>query len=188
MALARASSLARAAVVRAAVAPISTVPAIASSLHATPLGRLAASPLVASHNRYMHVTPAPQSATILVAGLTVAGAAVVGQYVLRAWDRRAAAASTGEPPAGDGGEAGRDAAPRGGDAPGAAGASQGADKASAAAGDGGAGGGGDASAGAGASSSGGGMFGAQAFARRFYRGGFEDKMTPREAALILGVR
>ena len=36
--------------------------------------------------------------------------------------------------------------------------------------------------------SGGGFFGAQAMARRFYKGGFEDKMTRREAALILGVR
>jgi DnaJ family protein C protein 19 len=26
------------------------------------------------------------------------------------------------------------------------------------------------------------------WAKRFYRGGFEDKMTRREAALILGVR
>jgi DnaJ-domain-containing protein 1 len=32
------------------------------------------------------------------------------------------------------------------------------------------------------------MFGAQALARRFYRGGFEEKMSRREAALILGVR
>lgn len=31
-------------------------------------------------------------------------------------------------------------------------------------------------------------FGAEMFARRFYRGPFEDKMTKREAALILGVR
>jgi DnaJ homolog subfamily C member 19 len=33
-----------------------------------------------------------------------------------------------------------------------------------------------------------GMFSAQSLARRFYRGGFEDRMTRREAALILGVR
>ena len=46
-----------------------------------------------------------------------------------------------------------------------------------------------ASSGAGsATASTGGFFGAQAMARRFYRGGFEDKMTRREAALILGVR
>jgi hypothetical protein len=32
------------------------------------------------------------------------------------------------------------------------------------------------------------MFGGQAFARRFYKGGFEDKMSKREASLILGVR
>lgn len=32
------------------------------------------------------------------------------------------------------------------------------------------------------------LFGAQSMARRFYKGGFEDKMTRREAALILGVR
>jgi hypothetical protein len=37
-------------------------------------------------------------------------------------------------------------------------------------------------------SSAGGMFSAQAMARRFYRGGFEERMTRREAALILGVR
>ena len=34
----------------------------------------------------------------------------------------------------------------------------------------------------------GGFFSAQNMARRFYVGGFEDKMTRREAALILGVR
>ena len=39
-----------------------------------------------------------------------------------------------------------------------------------------------------APSSTGGYFSAQSMARRFYRGGFEDKMTRREAALILGVR
>lgn len=39
---------------------------------------------------------------------------------------------------------------------------------------------------AGAASSGGGLFGA--FGKRFYEGGFEDKMTRKEAALILGVR
>ena len=37
------------------------------------------------------------------------------------------------------------------------------------------------------SSSGGGMFGSL-FAKNFYEGGFEDKMTRREAALILGIR
>ena len=31
-------------------------------------------------------------------------------------------------------------------------------------------------------------WGAEMLAKRFYRGGFEDKMTRREAALILGVR
>ena len=40
--------------------------------------------------------------------------------------------------------------------------------------------------GAGASSGGGTM--SSLFAKRFYEGGFEDKMTRREAALILGVR
>jgi DnaJ homolog subfamily C member 19 len=34
----------------------------------------------------------------------------------------------------------------------------------------------------------GGYFSAQSMARRFYKGGFEEKMTRREAALILGVR
>jgi len=34
----------------------------------------------------------------------------------------------------------------------------------------------------------GGFWSAQGMARRFYRGGFEDTMTRREAALILGVR
>lgn len=41
-------------------------------------------------------------------------------------------------------------------------------------------------AGAAAASSGGGLFGA--FGKRFYEGGFEEKMTRKEAALILGVR
>ena len=42
--------------------------------------------------------------------------------------------------------------------------------------------------GAAASSSGGGGGMSALFAKRFYEGGFEDKMTRREAALILGVR
>lgn len=47
----------------------------------------------------------------------------------------------------------------------------------------------EAAAGGGAASSGGGGGGMSAlFAKRFYEGGFEDKMTRREAALILGVR
>lgn len=37
-------------------------------------------------------------------------------------------------------------------------------------------------------STGGGLFSAQAMARRFYKGGFEEKMTRREASQILGVR
>lgn len=39
-------------------------------------------------------------------------------------------------------------------------------------------------------SGGGGLAGGMSslFAKRFYEGGFEDKMTRREAALILGVR
>jgi DnaJ family protein C protein 15/DnaJ family protein C protein 19 len=39
-----------------------------------------------------------------------------------------------------------------------------------------------------ASTEGGGGFASSLFAKRFYEGGFEDKMTRREAALILGVR
>jgi hypothetical protein len=47
----------------------------------------------------------------------------------------------------------------------------------------------EAAAGGGSSSSGGGGGGMSAlFAKRFYEGGFEEKMTRREAALILGVR
>lgn len=44
---------------------------------------------------------------------------------------------------------------------------------------------GEAQAG-GASAASGSFFGA--FGKKFYEGGFEDKMTRREAALILGVR
>ena len=46
---------------------------------------------------------------------------------------------------------------------------------------------GEEGAAASGSSSGGGLFGSL-FAKNFYEGGFEDKMTRREAALILGIR
>lgn len=52
----------------------------------------------------------------------------------------------------------------------------------------GGGAGGDASAGGGAGGASHKSWGAEALARRFYRGPFEEKMTRREAALVLGVR
>lgn len=46
----------------------------------------------------------------------------------------------------------------------------------------------NASADGSSSSSGSDSFGSSWFAKTFYDGGFDDKMTKREAALILGVR
>ena len=123
---------------------------------------------------HLHAAARAESA-VLIGGLSVAGAAVAGAYVLRAYERMQAsqAATTAAAPTAASGD------------PSAA-AGSGASSSSAP---------GSAGAGAGAGAAApppqgffSRMFGAQAMARRLYRGGFEDKMSRREAALILGVR
>lgn len=105
---------------------------------------------------------------------------MAARYGLQAYER-----ATGGAPAVPGSDAGDSArasdAASSGDASAASDAGKGASK------------GAGASAGAGAAADGGAAkthrtFGAEMLAKRFYRGGFEDKMTRREAALILGVR
>ena len=120
--------------------------------------------------RHLHATAAAESATLAAAGVGVAVAALAARYALGVYARA-------NPPAGGGDKAtGRledSAAARGaGDA--AAGAGSAA--------------GGAAPGGEAMGVNTGGMFSAQSMARRFYKGGFEDKMTRREASLILGVR
>lgn len=129
----------------------------------------AASAVPAAH---MHAAARAESA-VLIGGLSVAGAAVAGVYMLRAYERMSATAMSSPAASGQGDDASSGAStPPGGSTSGA-----------------GAAGSGGASASApppqGFFSR---MFGAQALAKRFYRGGFEEKMSRREAALILGVR
>ena len=121
----------------------------------------ASRPLLA---RPFHASPARDSA-LLLGGVSVAAAALAARYALQRMD----------PPPGEGG----------GEAPGSPSdaASERDSK--------------DATSTSSSSSSAGEEapkrpaargFGAELMAKRFYRGGFEDKMTRREAALVLGVR
>lgn len=153
--------------------------------------------LAAASHRYLHVSAPRES--MVVAGLTVAATAAAGLVGLRAYEKYAA--SSPPPAATDASVPPADVSSAGGDAP-SKGASAGSADGSAAGGSSSGGGaaegasrlsGADAAASAAkgarpTATSTGSMFGAQAFARRFYKGGFEDKMSRREASLILGVR
>ena len=152
--------------------------------------------LAAASHRYLHVSAPRES--MVVAGLTVAATAAAGLVGLRAYEKYAA--SSPPPAATDASAPPADIPSAGSDAP-SKGASAGSADGSAAGGSssgGGAAEGASRPSGADAASaakgarptatSTGSMFGAQAFARRFYKGGFEDKMSRREASLILGVR
>lgn len=143
-------------------------------------GRTAVSPAGAGacgSARALHTTAPPES-TIIVGSLAVAAAATAGLYGLKAFERYKARTSSAEQapgaPAADKDDAEGAAATSGGAAASSGGSSAAADA--------------EASATGAASKSGSSIFGGQAFARRFYKGGFEDKMTKREASLILGVR
>jgi hypothetical protein len=126
--------------------------------------------------RALH-TSAHSESSVLIVGLGVAGVATAAVYGLKAYEKYAQAKAAAEPPSVEGDAPGEDqtaessAKDKASEAPKADAKKEDKEK-----------------AGASSSSSGGGMFGAQAFARRFYKGGFEDRMTRREAALILGVR
>lgn len=123
----------------------------------------------------LHGSARSESPTLLAGGLTVAAGALAARYALQAYERAqgGAGASGGEQPGAAKADAGEGAGKGG------------TEKGEAAAG-GGAGAGVDAGAGAGARTHK--SFLASALAKRFYKGGFEEKMTRREAALILGVR
>lgn len=163
--------------------------------------------IVPSHmyiSRGLHTTLPAENTALLVGGLAIAGTAMAARYGLKAWDA-AQAAQASEPAITKDAEQEQatntardetfeesskpgDDASRAKPAEDASASSQSSTDGSASTGTG------DAAAGAGtagkaASSSGwGSIFGGQAMAKRFYKGGFEDKMSRREAALILGCR
>ena len=131
--------------------------------------RLAPPPLLL---RYQHAAlhaSAPASSAILLGGLAVAGAALAARYALQKWD-----GPGGEGPASSAAPPSEDADSKD-DGAAADGASSSSSSTSSA---------GEGSGEAKKARS----FGADFLSKRFYRGGCEDKMTRREAALILGVR
>ena len=146
--------------------------------------------LLSPIRRELHATAARES-TVLVAGLTVAAGAMAARYGLQLYERNSrgdgsgdassSSSSSSERPVSSsssssstsGGSAGSTSASGGADA-----SSASSDSASSSA----------SGAGDAAKASTHKTFGAEMWAKRFYRGGFEDKMTRREAALILGVR
>lgn len=131
--------------------------------------RLAPPPLLL---RYQHAAlhaSAPASSAILLGGLSVAGAALAARYALQKWD-----GPGGEGPASSAAPPSEDADSKD-DGAAADGASSSSSSSSSA---------GEGSGEAKKARS----FGADFLSKRFYRGGFEDKMTRREAALVLGVR
>ena len=105
---------------------------------------------------------------LVAAGFAVAASALVGQYGLRAWNEYKASLPAEPAKEADADDAAHD----GGDGAAAGGEPDPLDEATYAADD--------------TVPGTGGPFGM--FSRRFYSGGFDDKMTRREAALILGVR
>jgi DnaJ family protein C protein 19 len=138
--------------------------------------------------RHLHATPRAPSAVALVGGLTVAAGAMAARYALQAYEK-----AQGPAPPSDGSSSSSSSSSEESSSSGASssGSSSSRDKAQGAAADGGSeakadGGGGSAAAGGGFSFQK--SWGAEMLAKRFYRGGFEEKMTRREAALILGVR
>lgn len=117
-------------------------------------------------NRSLHASAAVESATLAAAGVGIAAAAVAARYAVNVYTKANAGSTEGAADKKISGE--NDSASS--ESTGQAGASASKPASSS------------------SSSSGGGMFSAQSMARRFYKGGFEDKMTRREASLILGVR
>ncbi len=142
--------------------------------------------------RFFHATP-PAESTVLIAGLSVAAAALAARFAVQAFsgsgnkEGDAAAPSSSASAEGDGKETpsspqdeklGRKKTTH------AHHSSAAADKTTT----GGASAGASSTAGASAASKSHHSMGADFWARQLYSGGFEDKMTRREAALILGVR
>ena len=129
--------------------------------------------------------------SVLIGGLTIAAGAMAARYALQVYDKAQGTA----PPDESSNAGGSDSSGRGGDS-GSKGGEDGSGSSSSssssrsgddksASGDKAEGGAADSGS---QQQSGSKMWGAEMFAKRFYRGGFEDKMTRREAALILGVR
>ena len=135
------------------------------------ISRLPAPPLLLRCAAPLHTT-APASSAILLGGLSVAGAALAARFALQRLDGGGSSAAGGAPPPPppeDGAE---------GKGEGAEGRVEGASAPEGS--EGAAPGGGEAKKAR--------SFGADFLSKRFYRGGFEEKMTRREAALVLGVR
>ncbi len=150
--------------------------------------------LLSPIRRELHATAARES-TVLVAGLTVAAGAMAARYGLQLYERNSRGDGSGDASSSSSSSSERpvssssSSSSTSGGSAGSTSASGGADASSASSD--------SASSSASSSASGAGdaakasthkTFGAEMWAKRFYRGGFEDKMTRREAALILGVR
>jgi DnaJ family protein C protein 19 len=128
------------------------------------------SPTPVSHFRGLHAS-AQRENTVLLAGLGIAAGAMAAKYALQALDTTAPGTGTGGGSASK--EGGGEGAPSGGSqAEGGGGGTEGSSS------------GATGEQGKESQKS----WGAEFLSKRFYRGGFEDKMTRREAALILGVR
>lgn len=113
--------------------------------------------------RLLHST-APAQSNVLIGGLSLAAAAMAGSYAIRAFQAANAGGDAAAAPTEAGAPDVKGAeAPKSGES--AKAGPEGAQQAATHKG-----------------------FGAEFFAKRFYRGPFEDKMTKREASLILGVR
>ena len=168
-------------VVRSALPRAALLPALA------PCSAHVASIFPAPRPRALAHQPRRDS-SILIGGLTIAAGAMAARYALQAYDKSQGGGSGGSD-AGSQSAEGDSSSSSGGSGSGSGGsggsdAAGGSDGASA--GDKASGGGGAEAPGAQQPSQK--SWGAELLAKRFYRGGFEDKMTRREAALILGVR
>jgi hypothetical protein len=172
------ASLASCSAVAAAVAPTAARAAAASAAGAalTASAGAAASPRSARYGslfalppppagalRGLHTSAPAESATLAAAGVGIATAAIAARYALNAY-AKANASEGGSGDKAEKVEGGASSSSEGGEASAKKPASSSA------------------------SSAGSGFLSAQSMARRFYKGGFEDKMTRREASLILGVR
>ena len=134
--------------------------------------------------RHLHASPRAHSAVALVGGLTVAAGAMAARYALQVYDR-----AQGPAPPSDGSSTSASSEESSSSS---SSSSSSRDK-SAAADDSSSSGSSSSDAKADGGAAAGGFsfqksWGAEMLAKRFYRGGFEEKMTRREAALILGVR
>jgi DnaJ family protein C protein 19 len=137
--------------------------------------------------RHLHATPRADSAVALVGGLTIAAGAMAARYALQVYDKAqgpappsdgSSSSASSEESSSSSGSSSRDKSAADDSGSGSSSSSSSSSSSDAKA-DGGAAAGGFSFQKS---------WGAEMLAKRFYRGGFEEKMTRREAALILGVR